>query len=216
MCIRDSVIGGPGPGASVSPSPSPSAAPSVAMSSPSASPITPFTLTIDKPFAAKLDFAATSDFQLWGDIGVGGKGWYKYSADPPKGIGVTVWSVTNAKTDVCGPYMDPPLGPSVDDLADVLVKQAFTDVLEDSPVTLDGYSGRYLDYMAGLSDCLKFQRWATSGGVREALNGEHDRVWILDVNGARVVIDAFDFPDASEADRAAIRAIVESVQISPN
>ena len=204
---------GPGGGPSASPSSAVSPTPSAAAS---ASSVTPFTLSIDKPFGARLDFQATSDFKLWGDIGTGGKGWFKYSVDPPNGIGVTVWSVTNAKKDVCGEYMDPPLGPSVDALADVLVAQAFTVVHEDSPVTLDGYSGRFLDYTAGVGDCVKFQRWVTDGGIREALNGEHDRVWILDVEGFRVVIDAFDFPEASATDRATLLEIVESVQISPN
>ncbi len=204
-----------GGGPTSSPSPTASPTPSAAAASPSL--VTPFTLTIDKPFGARLDFQATSDFYLWGDIGTGGKGWFKDSADPPNGLGVSVWSVINAKTDVCSEeYMDPPLGPSVDDLADVLVAQAFTVVHEDSPVTLDGYSGRYLDYTAGVGDCFKFVRWRTDGGIREALNGEHDRVWILDVDGTRVIIDAFDFPEASAADRAALREIVESVQISPN
>jgi hypothetical protein len=208
------VVGGPGPSASASPSPIISATPSVAAASPS--PATRAALLIAEPFAVRLEFTGTSDFKLWGDIGTGGKGWFKDSADPPNGLGVTVWTVTNAKTDVCGAYMDPPLGPSVDDLADVLAAQAFTVLHEDSPVTLDGYTGRYLDYTAGIGDCFKFQRWTTDGGVREALNGEHDRVWILDVEGTRVVIDAFDFPEASDADRAALRSIVESVQISPN
>jgi hypothetical protein len=51
---------------------------------------------------------------------------------------------------------------------------------------------------------------------REALDSEHDRLWILGVDGARVVVDAFDFPGASDEDRAELRAIVESVQIDPN
>ena len=116
-----------------------------------ASPFTPETLVVDAPFAARLEFTATSDFELWGDVGEAGKGWYKQSADPPNGLGVSVWKVDNARADMCGfTDMDPPIGPSVDDLADVLVKQPHTVVHEDSPVTLDGYSGRYLDYTADL------------------------------------------------------------------
>ena len=187
------VVGGP----SAMPSPSASTAPSLAAASPTA--VTPFTLTIDAPFAARLDFQATSDFKLWGDIGESGKGWYKHSADPPNGVGVTVWKVDNARVGTCGySDMDPPLGPSVDDLADALIRQPHTVLHEDSPVTLDGYSGRYLDYTADLSNCTKLNRWTVLNGLREALDGEHDRVWILDVDGARVVIDAFDFEGSSE------------------
>jgi hypothetical protein len=207
------VVGGPS--ASAIPSPSLSAAPSVATVS--ASPAGPMALVVGAPFAARLEFTATTDYELWGDGGTAGKGWYMYSVEPPNGFGVTVWSVNNAPADVCGPGdMNPPLGPSVDDLADVLVKQPFTVVHEDTPVTLDGYSGRYLDYTADLKTCLKLTRWTGDGTIREALDGEHDRVWILDVEGKRVVIDAFDFLSVSDADRAALRAVVESVQISPN
>lgn len=198
------------PGVGANPSPSPSA---------SATPPAPTTLAIVQPFAVDLRFAATTAWRLWGDISQNGKGWYKISVDPPDGLGVTVWKVSNARADPCtGPYMDPPLGPSVDDLADVLVAQPFTKVLEDSPVTLDGYSGRYLEYTAEWGDCSSkvMQRWQAEGSTRDALDGEHDQVWILDVDGNCVVIDAFDFADTSAADRAELRAVVESVQIGPD
>ena len=209
-----------GAGASPSPSPSPTptptitAEPTVSVATPV--PADPATLSVDGLFAVRLEFTATTAFKLWGDIGASGKGWYKISADPPNGSGVTVWKVTNVIQEPCnGAYMDPPLGPSVDDLADALADQSYTTILEDVPVTLDGYSGRYLDYTADLVGCgrSRVARWSTDGAIREALDGEHDRVWILDVDGNRVVIDAFDFPETSEADRAALRTIVESVQI---
>ncbi len=210
---------GLGVGASPSPSPTPTptgtAEPSVTVASPSPAPAN---LSIDGLFAVRLEFTATTAFKLWGDVGVSGKGWFKHSADPPNGMGVTVWKVDNAKQDPCaGPYMDPPLGPTVDDLADLLASQPNTRLLEDKPVTLDGYSGRYLDYTADLTGCglPKFVRWKAGGTTREALPGEHDRVWILDVDGNRVVIDVFDFAETSDADRADLRTIVESVQITP-
>jgi hypothetical protein len=214
--------GTPSLGVGGSPNPSPAATPRVSASTPvvvaSPTPDTPLVLSIDTPFAVRLEFTATTAFRLWGDVGASGKGWYKHSADPPNGMGVTVWNVTNAKRDPCeGPYMDPPLGPTVDELADVLVNQPDTTVLEDVPVTLDGYSGRYLDYIAEPYRCQlpKVVRWKADTTTREALPREHDRVWILDVDGTRVVIDVFDFDKTSEADRAALRTIVESVEISP-
>ena len=52
-------------------------------------------------------------------------------------------------------------------------------------------------------------------GQREALVGERDQVWILDVEGTRLVIDAASFEGTSEADVAEMRMIVESLTIEP-
>lgn len=46
-------------------------------------------------------------------------------------------------------------------------------------------------------------------------SNEDDRVWILDVDGAPLVIDAFSDPNASDDVRAELRQIVESIQIEP-
>jgi hypothetical protein len=83
---------------------------------------------------------------------------------------------------------------------------------------VDGYSGKYFEYTATAttSDCPgNLQRWASPMGNREAMAGEHDKVWILDVDGIRLVIDAFSFSDTSDADHAEVRAIVEAIQIEP-
>jgi hypothetical protein len=64
---------------------------------------------------------------------------------------------------------------------------------------------------------LQPDKHTTSGGsAREALDGEHDQVWILDVEGKRIVIDAFDFVTTTPADRAELRSLIETVRISPN
>ena len=111
--------------------------------------------------------------------------------------------------------IDPPLGPSVNDLADVLASQPYTVLHEDSPVTLDGYRGRYLDYTADPTKCFSMERWTSDGGIRQALDGERDRVWILDVEGAR----SSWTPSISRRHRTPtallLRTIVESVQIRP-
>ena len=42
---------------------------------------------------------------------------------------------------------------------------------------------------------------------------EHNQVWILDVDGTRLVIDACYFPDTSPQDRAALDELLASIQI---
>jgi hypothetical protein len=211
-----------GPGATPSPSPTTSPALTPSPTAPTASPVAEqlSTLIVDEPFPVRITFDVGTGWILWGDVGAAGKGWYKHAADPPIGIGMTFWIVTNVLDDPCdGEPLDPPLGPSVDDLADALAAQPHTVVAQDTAVTIDGYSGRYLEYTANdMSDCPygRLRRWMTAGPTREALAGEHDQVWILDVDGTRVVIDAFSFAGSTAEDLAALDAIAETIRIGPD
>lgn len=217
---------GPATGGSATPSPTASP-PQTATAGPSpssaaASDTTPGTFVIDEPFAARVTFQAGPGWTLWGDVGSAGKGWYKNSVNPPIGMGLTFWDATNVFVDAChGVLLDPPIDESVDALADALVAQSDTVIVEDSEVTLGGYSGRYLEYRAApdLSACQNGEllRWATGGGAdRVAIVDEHDRVWILDVDGSRVIIDAFYFSGTPANDLAELQAMIDSIQIDPN
>ena len=90
------------------------------------------------------------------------------------------------------------------------------DISENTDVTLDGYRGRYLEFRrtAGEIDCGwgGLDGWPASSPTA---SNEDDRVWILDVDGAPLVIDAFSDPNASDDVRAELRQIVESIQIEP-
>ncbi len=205
------------------PSPSPSASSSPSASA-SGSATVPRTLTVGAPFPADITFEVDDGWELWGDVGSAGKGWYKLSPDPP-GIVFMVWTAENVPAVPCTTntaLLDPPIGGTVDDLADALVAQPGTVVHADEQVTVDGYSGRFVDYTADYSvgncDGTRLVRWTTvsSGTNREALDGEHDQVWILDVEGQRVILDAADFPSTSPALRAELEAVIDTVRISPN
>lgn len=204
------------------PSPTPSISPSASASA-SASPASLTTMTVDAPFPARITLRLGSDWVLWGDVGIAGKGWYKLSPDPP-GIVFSIWTADNVFASPCGSTggLEPPIGPGVHDLADALVGQPGTVVHADRPVTIDGFSGRYLDYTAdydvGNCNSGHLNRWTTvsSSVSREALDGEHDEVWILDVDGQRIILDASDFPSTSEALRAELDAVIDTVRISPN
>jgi hypothetical protein len=216
-------LGGLG-GPAATPSPTSPASPAPTPSPPAISPSPvadePSTLIVDAPFPVRITFDVGPGWVLWDDVGAVGKGWYKHSVDPPDGLGMTFWNVTNVLTDPCdGEPLDPPLGPSVDDLADALVAQPHTVVVQDTAVTIDGHSGRYLEYTADdMSDCPfgRLERWMSAGPTREALAGEHDKVWILDVDGTRVVIDAFSFARTSAEHLAELDAIAETIRIGPD
>ena len=59
-------------------------------------------------------------------------------------------------------------------------------------------TGRY--YRTFKSDRFPSQRW---------------HLWVLDVDGARVVIQAMDYPGTPEARRAELQAMVASIKIEP-
>ncbi len=42
--------------------------------------------------------------------------------------------------------------------------------------------------------------------------GQVDRIWIFDLDGSRLVIDAFEMPDASDADRQELLDVVASIR----
>jgi hypothetical protein len=108
--------------------------------------------------------------------------------------------------------MDPPVGPEPIDLAEALAGQTGTESTDPEPVEIGGFSGVYLDYRnTGEGDCGNMTRWPG----REALVGERDQVWILDVDGTRLVIDAASFEGTSEADIEEMRTIVEGLVIQP-
>jgi hypothetical protein len=108
---------------------------------------------------------------------------------------------------------DPPLGPSIDDLVTFLVGLPFIDMSKNTDVTLDGYRGTYLEYTktAGYECGDGAGAWPTNS--RRAVD-EYNQVWILDVDGVRLVIDAFS-TSASGTVRSELRQSVESIQIEP-
>jgi hypothetical protein len=144
---------------------------------------------------------------------------YQESPDPPDGRGVAVTLVRNVYADPCDPSagaLVPELGPSVEDLADALANQPGTEVSVRREVTLGGFSGTYLDYVfTGEPGCPSIARFPTAAGDRQAILDERDQVWILDVDGVRLVIDAFSFQGVTAAELAELQQVVESIQIEP-
>jgi hypothetical protein len=123
------------------------------------------------------------------------------------------------------PYQDPchgsaataiQVGPSVDDFANAIANHPSLDATTPVPVTLGGYSGKYLDLLipADISACTDgYFPWEPGIYAQGASQRWH--VWILDVNGIRVVILTTDYAGTSAADRSALQAIVDSIQIQP-
>ena len=110
----------------------------------------------------------------------------------------------------------PPVGPTVDDLANALASQAQHGDAVPIDVTFDGFSGKMIEMTVpsdiDFADCDRgeFRSWA---GRYHQGPGQVDQVYILDVDGQRVVIYSSYMPGTSEAERAERQAIVESIEL---
>ena len=214
--LRAPSVGSPGLGdtsPTVVPSPS-----SSAVGFPADGEMEPGTYVISEPFPVEITMRLAEPWSPWTPgVGVDAAAIFQGSPDPPDGRVIVFVIVENLWADPCDPraeLLDPPLGPTVADLAAALAGQPHTEATEPVEVTISGYSGVYLDY-TNTGGCGTLDRWPSTFGTREALAGERDQVWILDVDGVRLVIDAASFQGTDESDLAEMRTLIESLTIEP-
>ncbi len=129
--------------------------------------------------------------------------------------------VDNTFADPCrsasGPLV-PAVGPSVDDLVTALTNMVGVPAGPVTDVTIDGYSGRSFELAteldADLCDNAPWvELWTFGGGeVHRTLENASMRVWVLDVEGTRLVVVEDAYADATEADRFQGQRIVNSMR----
>ena len=146
--------------------------------------------------------------------------------------GISVWTVGEVPRNPChsiGNTYDP--GSTVGDLATALVKQPMRDATDPTDVTLAGYSGKYLEWSvptgmvvtgdADFKTCdvqdnghRDFVSWLgnAEGERYQQMAGQVDRLWILDVNGQRLLVDATYSPDTTQAQRDEEDQVVRSLR----
>jgi hypothetical protein len=114
--------------------------------------------------------------------------------------------VDDRATEACTEQgtINPLLGLGVDDVVTLLAGLPSIDISENRDVTLDGYRGTYLEFN-GSTGC----RLGTNSTSLEYAEGLH-QVWILEVDGVRLVIDALSLAP-SETVKAELRQMVESI-----
>jgi hypothetical protein len=154
---------------------------------------------------------------------------------------VSITTVTNLVRHGCRDHSwaDPPVGPSVDDLATALSNLApFRVTSPPKDVTIYGYRGKHLELtvpdlpVEGQGDDRSFAQcvggnlksWvaaidaAEEGDAFYGYNAEPGRTeefWILDVEGTRLMIEANWSPDSPRKDVSEMRAILDTIQIEP-
>lgn len=116
---------------------------------------------------------------------------------PPGGASLIFERGASLYAEPCGDAPPPniPVGPTVDDFANV-GKSMTLQVPDDISACTNSY-------------------WPWEPGFYAQGPGQRWHLWILDVDGVRVVIRATDFAATSTQHQAEIQAIVDSIQIQP-
>jgi len=155
-------------------------------------------------------------------------------------VAVSITTVVNLVHHGCRDHSwaDPPVGPSVNDLAAALADLApFRVTSPPKDVTIYGYSGKHLELtvpdlpVEGEGDDRRFtgcvdgnlKSWVAAIDAAEEGDafygytgpGYREEFWILDVDGTRLVIAAERSPGSPPADLAELRAILDSIRIEP-
>ena len=154
----------------------------------------------------------------------------------PVVAGMSLWIVGEVPTDPCHWKKDLVTpGPTVDDHVAVLVAQRRRDASTPVDITLAGYSGKYLEWSvpgdlvvtgdADFQGCdatdeghTDFKSWFGRGGGDRyhQVAGQVDRLWILDVDGQTMVVDAAYGPDTPQTVRDELSALVETLEFEAN
>ena len=152
-------------------------------------------------------------------------------AGTPRQVAVAFWTVSDVYANSChwlGSEIHP--GPTVDELAAVLKARPLRNATAPVAVSLGGYTGKYLQWSVpasiSFSDCDRgsFQSWSSTDSLSDAVEpgeryqqgpGQVDQLWILNVEGRRLVIDANFMPGATAQDLASLAAVVSSIAFTP-
>lgn len=130
----------------------------------------------------------------WSNVRVPGLVW-------GEGAVLGFWNLDNLYADPCTPasgLLDPAPGPTVDDLVAAFNRVPGVVLSTPTDVTVDGFAGKQTDLrFSGSDGCIGEDAvlWpiGTTGDAAPAPGpGEVERLWIVDVNGDRLVIATTD------------------------
>ena len=166
---------------------------------------------IDDPFPVRITFDVP-------------EGWTKCAYSPleqgvcgPELQGFTVQITENVVADPCDPSrapLDPPVGPSVDDLVEAISGLPGFEATNAVEVLVDGFRGKEIEVTAPASTC-GLGTWSTADRTNGVDNGEVNLLRILDVDGVRVMLAAAHLPGLSAEHVAELRRVMDSVRVAP-
>ena len=109
------------------------------------------------------------------------------------------------------------VGPSVDDLASAILDHPAYEASGPTDITIDGQAGQLVELTiptdAEMTDDGQFLLFGDGfGQVWGWAPGQTFDLYIVEVAGERLIVDAFHYPGTSQRDLDAQRAVVESIQ----
>ena len=134
-------------------------------------------------------------------------------------------AIANLYVDPCAidrGMLDPPPGPSVDDLVAALAALPGMETTAPTDVTVDGYAGKYVELNGPVEgqECGDEEAFLWGDGDPNGNSvpapGAHAhpyRLWIVDVPGERLVIIAHDRPYTTPQQYTGREQIIDSIQI---
>jgi hypothetical protein len=168
---------------------------------------------IDDPFPVRVTFEVPEGWTkcAWGPVDPGVCG--------PEMQGLTVQIIDNVVVDPCDPSrvpLDPPVGPSVDDLAEAISSLPGFEATTAIDIFVDGFRGKELVLTAPAAPNCALGTWSTADRTNGVGPGEVNKLRILDVDGVRIMIAAAHFPrETSEKELAELRGVMDSISVAP-
>jgi hypothetical protein len=147
--------------------------------------------------------------------------------DGPGEVAFTSWEITHIFGDACHwkTTVHAVAGTNLDTFASSLAGQKEQGTTGPTDVTFAGYPAKRVDlaepagFDASACDDGITRPWPDVGGALDggwrARPGQTDEVYMLDVKGKRVVIDAYHFTTTSEADITEMEEIIASIHFTP-
>jgi hypothetical protein len=206
------------PSAAPSASPSPTPEPTASLVTHALTPFGPGGFDDENPRAASITFTfdAPASWGKFEEIGV----WIDSNA-PPDGADLMFLPPQGLFSDPCltaaeaEAAADILVGPTVDDLVTALVDHPSLDVTSPVEVTLAGYSGKYVDLLVP-DDISACDTYKPMDGHHYAQGpGQRWHMWVLDVDGVRVLVETNDYAGTSAERLAEEQAMIDSLEITP-
>jgi hypothetical protein len=146
--------------------------------------------------------------------------------DPANWAIVGSSTVANIWADRCqwvGTELDPPVGPTVDDLATAFGTVWGPGATAPVDVVLAGFAGKHMVLTVptdiDFADCDQgeFRGWSDNTGCCRYYQGpgQIEEVWILDVDGDRILVRTTYLPELSAQARAEQQQVINSIDIQP-
>jgi hypothetical protein len=156
---------------------------------------------------------------------MGGGDWLLFGPrgfEPPDGMNIRFGSVSTMfanPLDASDGFIEPPIGPTVEDLVDAMIDHPDWSTSPATDVSIDGYAGKVIRLTIPADIELpddRFLFWRDGlGGERWAFEpGQIIDFYVIDVDGQRLVLELFSYPDTPAADLAERQAVIDSLQLA--